>query len=189
MHRFMRLSVLIFLSLVALLAVMPALAQDEDEPLTFQIVGEVHFVDGDILVEDVVIAPAGAFNPSELVEGDTVVVTGYLLNDDTLQAISLVVVELIEETTFMGEGQVAVGGSVVEVDYPDIAPGALVIVTYYIDADGNVMVVSVEEMDTEATPEATAEATPEATAEATAEATPVAANLRQSQSPDCHAHR
>ncbi len=81
---------------------LPAQAQDEtgtdDEAgtVTVQITGKVEStvtgeveLGDDIIVDGVIIAPAGAFQPSTLEEGDCVTVVGILLNDDTLQAISL----------------------------------------------------------------------------------------------------
>ncbi|WP_228845345.1 PT domain-containing protein [Phototrophicus methaneseepsis] len=88
---------------VAMFAVIPSFAQDGDEPIDledtflFEITGVIEISEtGDIMIEDVIIAPAGAFNPSmieTLPEGQQVTVTGYLLNDTTLQAISFELVD------------------------------------------------------------------------------------------------
>ncbi len=82
---------------LALQPAWPALAQgdgeDEEPPLLIEITGTVEVVEDDLIVVDgYTIAPAGAFDPSTLVVGDVVIVTGYLLNDDTLQVVSLVVI-------------------------------------------------------------------------------------------------
>lgn len=83
-----------------------ALAQDEDEALlddiTISITGEVLFVEVDgireLTIGGVIVAPAGAFNPSTLSNGDLVTVIGILLNDDTLFALELITdVELDDE--------------------------------------------------------------------------------------------
>jgi hypothetical protein len=135
-------SLILLLSLLAgLVAVIPAMAQDDDTgdeelPVLVEVEGTVAFEtvedDDEITVGGVVIAPAGAFNPADLTEGDLVLVTGYLLNDDTVQAIAL---EVLEEAE----------------DEPEATPEAT------------------EEMTPEATeempPEATEEMTPEATEE------------------------
>ncbi len=66
---------------------------DDEIPLLIEITGTVEQIDEDaIVIDGYTIAPAGAFNPSDLEVGDVVVVTGYLLNDDTLQVVSLVVI-------------------------------------------------------------------------------------------------
>ena len=66
---------------------------DDEIPLLIEITGTVEQIDEDaIVIDGYTIAPAGAFNPSDLAVGDVVVVTGYLLNDDTLQVVSLVVI-------------------------------------------------------------------------------------------------
>lgn len=81
-----------------------ALAQDDGETgipedaVLIEIEGEVNglvqTLDGDmILVENTLVDPAGAFDPSTLVLGDYVVIEGYLLEDDTILAISLEVVD------------------------------------------------------------------------------------------------
>jgi hypothetical protein len=95
-----------FISLIVIVLIaafaLPAFAQSEDEEeddpvgsIEFTVTGEITFnEDGDIIVTDedgnvFVIAPAGAFNPSEIEEGTVVTVTGFLLNDDTLKASDL----------------------------------------------------------------------------------------------------
>lgn len=89
-----RLIVVTLLIMLTVPLLIPAVAQDTDlDALTFEITGPVSFGDdGSIMVDGVIVAPAGAFNPSTLKEGDIVIVVGYLLNNDTLQAISLVYV-------------------------------------------------------------------------------------------------
>ncbi len=54
------------------------------------VVGYVESLDPDIIIEGYVVAPASAFNPSTLEEGDLVILEGLLLNDgETIQATSL----------------------------------------------------------------------------------------------------
>jgi hypothetical protein len=72
----------------------PAFAQDggddDDIDVLVEITGVVEEIsDSRIIVSGVTVAPAGAFNPSMLSVGDVVTITGYLLNDDTIQAVSL----------------------------------------------------------------------------------------------------
>ena len=70
----------------------PAFAQDGDDDIDvlIRITGVVEEIsDSRIVVSGVTVAPAGAFNPSMLSVGDVVTITGYLLNDDTIQAVSL----------------------------------------------------------------------------------------------------
>src|SRR5688572_26574691 len=66
-------------------------AQEDDEvELTVEIVGTVEQLSADgIIVDGMTIAPAGAFNPSDLSVGDRVVVVGELLDDNTVQASEL----------------------------------------------------------------------------------------------------
>jgi hypothetical protein len=69
-------------------------AQDTSGDDTFdvlvKITGEVEQLGPDVIViASVTVAPAGAFQPSDLLVGQIVTVTGYLLPDDTLQAVSL----------------------------------------------------------------------------------------------------
>ncbi len=85
------------LSTAALLPGHTALAQGGDEdgdiPVLIEITGTVEVIEDDMIVVDgYIIAPAGAFNPSMLNVGDEVAITGYLLDDDTLQVVSLVVI-------------------------------------------------------------------------------------------------
>ncbi|HRF98345.1 MAG TPA: hypothetical protein PLZ51_24220, partial [Aggregatilineales bacterium] len=126
----------------------PLMAQDdsnEDAPIEdilIAIRGLVEILDDDeIVVDGVIVAPAGAFNPSELEIGDEVIVVGYLLNDDTIKAEMLIVVdEDFDECSEYGNGE----GCEVEVT-PEVTPEATLEVT------------------PEITPEATPEITPEAT--------------------------
>ncbi|MFW5748948.1 MAG: hypothetical protein ACOCYT_04970 [Chloroflexota bacterium] len=90
---------LLVLAALAVMLALPALAQEEGgedvdddgiaDPLV-TLIGEVAFVDDEITVDGVIVAPASAFIPADLNEGDEVMVTGYLLNDDTLLAAELV---------------------------------------------------------------------------------------------------
>lgn len=76
------------LAVVVLAAVaLTGFAQDSGEADTI-VTGAVSFVDGEIYVAGVKIAPASAFNPAILQEGDLVIITGRLLPDGTLQAIT-----------------------------------------------------------------------------------------------------
>jgi hypothetical protein len=71
---------------------------DEDDPVLIEIAGTVEVLSEDTLViSGVTVAPSGAFNPSTLEVGDEVIVTGYLLNDDTLKAIGLVFADAGED--------------------------------------------------------------------------------------------
>jgi len=88
---------------IALITALPAYAQTTEDPTPdpfgdffVEIVGEVAFVaDPDypdiyrLTVGDVIVAPAGAFIPADLSTGDVVRIVGYLLDDDTIMAISL----------------------------------------------------------------------------------------------------
>ena len=89
---------------IALIMALPAYAQTTDDPTDddpfgdffVEIVGEVDFVaDEDfpdiyrLTVGGVIVAPAGAFIPADLRTGDVVRIVGYLLDDDTILAISL----------------------------------------------------------------------------------------------------
>ncbi|MBN1202949.1 MAG: hypothetical protein JXJ20_13955 [Anaerolineae bacterium] len=70
---------------------------DEFKPVV-EITGTVDILEDDaIVVNGMTIAPAGAFNPSTLNEGNEVVITGYLLNDSTIQAISLVPADDVDD--------------------------------------------------------------------------------------------
>lgn len=83
---------LIAVAVIALVvAVAPAAAQvATSAPLsgsTVMVVGPIEFIDGDIVVNGYIIAPAGAFLPALLTEGDVVIVIGILLPDGiTIQA-------------------------------------------------------------------------------------------------------
>ncbi len=87
---FVKAKLIIGLAAVVVLAavVMTGFAQESAEADTI-VTGAVSFVDGDIYVAGVKIAPANAFNPSILQEGGLVIITGVLLPDGTLQAITL----------------------------------------------------------------------------------------------------
>ena len=67
-----------------------ALAQGDDpveEPLLISIIGVVEIVLPDsIVVSGVIVYPEGVFDPADLNVGDIVIVTGYLMPDDTLEA-------------------------------------------------------------------------------------------------------
>jgi hypothetical protein len=167
-----------------LMTSLPAAAQDDDpiiDPL-FEIIGEISFVDGDILVDGIIIAPASAFNPSMLSDGDTVVVIGFLLNDDTLQAVSPEVITLVTitgEVTVDANGLLVVGSVVLGApeDYPELQLGDEVTVVFFFTAAGELRILSVtvideadEEEDPE--PEETAEPEPEITPEPEPEETP-----------------
>lgn len=89
----MRRYALYLLILALLLAVaLPLLAQTPtpDPAGLVVVVGNVDLTQGVIMVNNYIIAPASAFEPSILRQGDLVVVVGYLLPDGvTIQAISL----------------------------------------------------------------------------------------------------
>jgi hypothetical protein len=91
-HKLRWLAPIIFTAIILTLA-MGVSAQDattEEDEFLFEITGALEFSDtGDIIVNEIVIAPSGAFNPSDYNEGDLVIVIGYLLNDTTLQAVSI----------------------------------------------------------------------------------------------------
>lgn len=158
---------------LAVLLLLPAAAmmQDDELPLEFEIVGPIELSEGAIRVDGVIIAPASAFIPAALVDGDWVVVTGILLNDDTLQATSLTRIELLTVTTVLGLDQVVIDGQLVAVtvDTEDAQPGDLVLVTYYLDASGAIIIIRIDAVNPEATPEVTPEATPEVTPEPVAD--------------------
>ncbi|MBL8117677.1 MAG: hypothetical protein JNJ78_09130, partial [Anaerolineae bacterium] len=73
------------------MAILPGMAQDEvvsEGDLTI-VTGAVQFIStGDIVVAGVVIAPASAFIPADLEEGDLVIISGVMLEDGTLRALS-----------------------------------------------------------------------------------------------------
>lgn len=122
------------------LGVLPGLAQDSTTltDTSTIVTGAVSFgADGSIIVAEITIAPAGAFNPSLLHEGDLVVITGVMLNETTLQA---------TEFEFFDDEQ-----------QPEATPEATLEVTPEATA----------EMTPEATLEVTPEATVEATVEPT----------------------
>lgn len=109
---FHKLSRILFaLMLVSTLFVMPTLAQEDDDALTEDLLvvirGLVEVLDDDeIVIDGVIIAPAGAFIPAMLSVGDEVIVIGYLLNDDTLKAVELIVVdEDFDECSEYGNGE------------------------------------------------------------------------------------
>jgi len=99
MHRKLTL-VPLFVLLAALVAfgLMPsgtAVAQDDggDETLV-EFTGTVELLQPDlILVSGVWVHPAGVFSPASLNLGDVVTITGYLLPDDTIQTVSLVMAD------------------------------------------------------------------------------------------------
>ncbi|MDL1902121.1 hypothetical protein FBR02_15295, partial [Anaerolineae bacterium CFX9] len=71
--------------LIMILAALPMVAAQEttvdESAATVLVTGPVEFVDGSIVVGGYIIAPAGAFLPPILVEGDIVIVIGILLPD------------------------------------------------------------------------------------------------------------
>jgi hypothetical protein len=77
---------LLIMVLMLMMVVLPVIAQDAP---TFEITGEITFVDGDVFVDGVAIAPGGAFLPSDYEAGDYVTVIGTLTEDDTLLVISI----------------------------------------------------------------------------------------------------
>jgi hypothetical protein len=87
-----RLGLIALFMVAAGMLIVPLAAQDavvEDGELTI-VTGAVAFgSDGSITVAGITIAPASAFNPSTLREGDLVIITGVMLNESTLQAITL----------------------------------------------------------------------------------------------------
>lgn len=150
-------SVIALLVAVASLGVLPGLAQDatvqSSETATI-VTGAVSYgADGSLIVAGITIAPAGAFNPSILKEGDLVVITGVMLNATTLQA---------TEFEFFDDEQ-----------QPEATPEA----TLEITPEATV------EMTPEATMEITPEATVESTPEATVEPTEVAGGCNQPNQP------
>ncbi len=151
------LSVFTLLVALASFGVLPGLAQDttvQSEDATTIVTGAVSFgADGSIIVAGITIAPAGAFNPSILKDGDLVVITGVMLNDTTLQA---------TDFEFFDDEQ-----------QPEATPEA----TLEITPEATV------EMTPEATLEITPEATVESTPEMTAEPTEVAGGCNQPNQP------
>ncbi len=142
---------------VASFGVLPGLAQDntvQNADTTTIVTGAVSFgADGSIIVAGITIAPAGAFNPSILKEGDLVVITGVMLNNTTLQATGF---EFFEDD-----------------QQPEATPEA----TLEITPEATV------EMTPEATMEITPEATLESTPELTAEPTEIAGGCNQPDQP------
>jgi hypothetical protein len=117
------------IALIALIGVSiaPAFAQDDtqDDPFADLLIfvrGHIEFIStGDteyIIVDGVVIAPAGAFIPADLTIGQEVVVVGYLLNDDTLFAIELIIVD----ENFDECGEYGTGEGCDDVPEPEITP-------------------------------------------------------------------
>ncbi len=85
---------IVFVLVLLLSMTLTAAAQDDvddvpEDTLLFEIIGAISFDDDSISVEGITLAPASAFNPSLYADGDLVIVTGYLLNDDTLFVLSL----------------------------------------------------------------------------------------------------
>jgi hypothetical protein len=144
MSKMTLLSVIALLVAVASLSVLPGLAQDttvQSPDTTTIVTGAVSFgADGSIIVAGITIAPAGAFNPSGLKEGDLVVITGVMLNETTLQATGF---EFFDD------------------EQPEATPEATMEMT------PEATVEMTPEATMEITPEATVESTPELTAEPT----------------------
>jgi hypothetical protein len=73
-------------------------AEDPEPGEEITVVGPITFTDDEIMVGDYVIAPAGAFNPSSLEDGDIVIIIGLLLNEDgTVQASIFMLVEDLDD--------------------------------------------------------------------------------------------
>ncbi|MBN1565728.1 MAG: hypothetical protein JXA10_17930 [Anaerolineae bacterium] len=66
-------------------------AQDDD-PITVEIEGTITSIDP-FMVDGFLVAPAGAFRPSDFEVGDYVEITGQFLNDDTFQAVDITLVD------------------------------------------------------------------------------------------------
>ncbi|RMG72688.1 MAG: hypothetical protein D6711_12420, partial [Chloroflexi bacterium] len=85
------------LAVLVLSFVLPTLAQDDPaeelDPLLIEITGQISFADDEITVDGIIVAPSSAFIPATLEEGDWVTVIGYLLNDDTIQAVELIILD------------------------------------------------------------------------------------------------
>lgn len=130
------LAVLCLLAIVLPLTAQEGTTVETDEESTIIVTGAVSFgPSGDILVGGYIIAPASAFNPSSLTEGDVVIIIGRLLPDGlTVQAESF---EFFDEPEATEEPEAT----------PESTPEAT------------------PETTPEATPEATPESTPEATEE------------------------
>lgn len=86
---------LIITVLIALVMVLPALAQEDDSCEFVTVSGEVSFEDGEFVItdatgEEYIVAPASPFVAQNLSEGDLVTLTGCALPDEaTIQALSL----------------------------------------------------------------------------------------------------
>ncbi len=137
-------------AVVALGFILPGLAQDStpipEGHLTI-VTGAVEISpSGDLLVAGLTIAPAGEFNPSQVKVGDLVIISGVLLNETTLQAVTF---EFFEDTPEVTPEPTA-----------ELTPEATLEVT--------------PEVTPEATPEATQEATPEPVTDCVPEDHPVA---------------
>lgn len=140
------LSIICLISALTVFSVLPSFAQDTStetaQNLTI-VTGALSFgMDGSIIVAGITIAPAGAFNPSVLNEGDLVIITGVMLNETTLQATAF---------EFFDDEQ-----------EPEATPEATAEMTPEATAE------MTPEATAEMTPEATLEVTPELTAEPTA---------------------
>jgi hypothetical protein len=89
-----------------LIVALPVMALDDTEDSDLLLVsGELTFGEnGELIVDVYIIAPAGAFIPAGLQEGDNVLITGYLLPDGvTIQALSLEFFEEEDEEDANGE--------------------------------------------------------------------------------------
>jgi hypothetical protein len=142
--RLVMVMVLVVLAVSAM--VLPGFAQDAGTTASVDslsvVTGAVTFsATGDIVVAGVTIAPAGAFNPSILHEGDLVIITGLMVGDKTMQAVTF---------EFFDDEQ-----------QPEATPP--------VDVTPEVTPESTLEVTPEVTPEATLEVTPEVTPEATQE--------------------
>ncbi|MEP7293556.1 MAG: hypothetical protein ABI835_17350, partial [Chloroflexota bacterium] len=89
-----KLSLLLLILALVILVALPLAAQTAtptpDPASLVVVVGNVDLRQGVIMVNNYIIAPASAFEPSILHQDDLVVVVGYLLPDGvTIQAISL----------------------------------------------------------------------------------------------------
>jgi len=129
---FMTLFDVLLIVLIAGALVMPSLAQDatptptpDDHSFTI-VTGALEVTDsGDIMVAGIVIAPAGAFNPSQYQEGDIVIISGNMLNDTTLQATSLELFDDSQEPEATPEATLEVTPEVT----PELTPEATLEVT------------------------------------------------------------
>jgi hypothetical protein len=135
--------ILILVALLLAGAILPGFAQDSTTTVSVDsltiVTGAVEYSpSGDILVAGVTIAPAGAFDPSMLHEGDIVIITGISINDTTLQAVTF---------EFFDDSQQDV----------EVTPEVTLEATDEVTPEATV------EATDEATPEATAEASTEAT--------------------------